>query len=480
MKKNLTKIFSLLLAIFMCQVAFAQQPTISNFRPYDRTGINMFETPKQNSTSKFDGVKIRIGGGFTQQFQSLSHENAALAVSKTFSGVVNSNTNKLYEMTAGFNTAQANLNFDVQLEDGVLLNLTTYLSAKHHNEAWVKGGYIQFDKLAFLGSSLLNDIMDNVTIKVGHMEVNYGDSHFRRSDGGQTMYNPFIENYIVDEFATEIGGEIYYKHNSGLMAMFGMTSGEIKGALDPVASTTVDKDTAKAPAILFKVGYDNVTANMKAEDLRIRLTASGYMKSSGSTNTLFGGDRTGSNYSYAMELARDATNAKPALTAVAFSGRLNPGFTDKINTYMVNLFTSWNNLELFGTFETAAGRSNKEVTDRKMTQIAADLIYRFGKIGYVGGRFNSVTAQLAQFNGLAAADGSVANFRDSKISRIAIAAGWYVTDNVLMKAEYVSQSYTDFYNATDAKGAVLTVDPKTDYRSGGKFNGIVVEAVVGF
>jgi hypothetical protein len=470
MKNNLTKIFSLLLAIFMCQVAFAQQATISNFRPYDRTGVNMFETPKQNSTSKFDGVKVRIGGGFTQQFQSLSHENAAIAVSKTFSGVVNSNTNKLYDMTSGFNTAQANLNFDVLLEDGVLLNLTTYLSAKHHNEAWVKGGYIQFDKLAFLGSSLLNDIMDNVTIKVGHMEVNYGDAHFRRSDGGQTMYNPFIENYIVDAFATEIGGEVYYKHNSGLMAMFGMTSGEIKGALDPVAATAVDKDTAKAPAILFKAGYDSKIG----DDMRLRVTASGYMKSSGSTNTLFGGDRTGSNYSYAMELARDASNAKPALSAVSFSGRLNPGFTDKINAYQVNLFWQMAGLELFGTFETAAGRSNTEVTDRKMTQIAADLIYRFGKVGYVGGRFNTVTANLKQFNGPAATDGSVSQFRDSKIARIAVGAGWFVTDNVLMKGEFVSQTYTDFY------GAALAADDKKDYRSGGKFNGIVVEAVVGF
>ncbi len=474
MKNSITKIFSFLLAIFMVQSAFAQQATISNFRPYDRTGINMFETPKQNATSKFDGVKVRIGGGFTQQFQSLSHENSATSV--TLTAAPTKNGNKLYEMTSGFNTAMANLNFDVQLEDGVLLNLTTYLSAKHHNEAWVKGGYIQFDKLAFLGSSLLNDVMNNVTIKVGHMEINYGDAHFRRSDGGQTMYNPFIENYIVDEFATEIGGEVYYKNN-GFLGMFGMTSGEIKGALDPVYSTTVDKDTAKAPAILFKVGYDNKIG----DDMRLRLTASGYMKSSGSTNTLFGGDRTGSNYSYVMEKAFDANGAKPALTVIAFSGRLNPGFTDKISTYMVNLFWQMGGLELFGTFETAAGRSNKEVTDRKMTQIAADLIYRFGKTGYIGGRFNTVTANLSDFtvynNAVPVTDpnyGTALTFRDSKISRIAIAAGWYVTDNVLMKAEYVSQTYTDFYSAK------LADDDMKDYRSGGKFNGVVVEAVVGF
>lgn len=460
--------FGLMMAASL-YTASAQQATISNFRPYDRTGINVFETPKQNSTSKFDGVKVRIGGGFTQQFQSLTHENSALidTSSKNAAGKVY-NKNKLYEMTSGFNTAQANLNFDVQLEDGVLLNLTTYLSAKHHNEAWVKGGYIQFDKLAFLGQDWLNSIMDNVTIKVGHMEINYGDAHFRRSDGGQTMYNPFIENYIVDEFATEIGGEIYYK-NSGALAMFGMTSGEIKGALDPVYATTVDKDTAKAPAILFKAGWDGKIG----DDMRLRVMGSGYMKSSGSTNTLFGGDRTGSNYSYAMEKAFDATGAKPALTAVSFSGRLNPGFTDKIATYQFNLLWQMSGLELFGTFETASGRSNTEVDDRKMTQLAADLIYRFGKSAYVGARYNSVTAQLKDltvFN----TDGTQKDVRDSKVNRIAIAAGWYVTDNVLMKGEYVSQTYTDFYKAG------LASDPKTDYRSGGKFNGFVVEAVVGF
>ena len=35
------------------------------------------------------------------------------------------------------------------------------------------------------------------------MEVNYGDAHFRRSDGGNTMWNPWIENNIMDEFAAK-------------------------------------------------------------------------------------------------------------------------------------------------------------------------------------------------------------------------------------------------------------------------------------
>ena len=112
----------------------------------------------------------------------------------------------------------ANLFVDIQLADGIQLNVTTYLSTRHHNEAWVKGGYIQFDKLPFKGK-FWNNLMDVTTIKVGHMEVNYGDAHFRRSDGGHALYNPFMESYIMDAYATEIGGEVIVQKN-GLVWMY--------------------------------------------------------------------------------------------------------------------------------------------------------------------------------------------------------------------------------------------------------------------
>ena len=44
----------------------AQQAKIQNWRPYDQSGINVFEAPK-DTTSSFDGLKVRIGAGFKQQ-----------------------------------------------------------------------------------------------------------------------------------------------------------------------------------------------------------------------------------------------------------------------------------------------------------------------------------------------------------------------------------------------------------------------------
>ncbi|MBO9565304.1 MAG: hypothetical protein J7621_21185 [Niastella sp.] len=414
----------------------------SYWRPYSQNGINIFETGKLGDTA-YSGMKVRFGAGFTQQFQNLKHEN------KT--ALNNAGANRLFPLASGFMTAQANLFMDVQLADGIRLNVTTYLSARHHNEAWVKGGYIQFDKLPFKGQ-FWQDLMKIATIKVGHMEINYGDAHFRRSDGGHTLYNPFMESYILDGYATEIGGEIYLQKN-GLFGMLGVTNGMIKGNVDSVNKTVQDDNTARQPSIYLKGGIDkNVGDNM-----RVRLSGSYYHNSSSAASglTLYGGDRTGSNYQNVMEKA-PAGETLPDATKIAFSGRLNPGFSKKVDAIMLNGFFKLAGLELFGTYETAKGRSKTETESRRVNQYAADVVYRFGSNEnlFVGGRYNTVKGKLA----------NIAN--DITVDRYAAAAGWFVTKNVLMKGEYVIQKYKSF--------------PSADYRSGGKFKGYVIEAIVGF
>lgn len=417
--------------------------SIQYFRFYDQRGINVFETTKEAPT--YQGFRVRFGAGFTQQYQAIKHENKGATNFQT--------TNRLYPLQDGFMTAQANLNMDVQLADGIRLNLTTYLSSRHHNEAWVKGGYIQFDKLPFKGK-FWDDLMKITTIKVGHMEVNFGDAHFRRPDGGQTMYSPFMEGLIMDDFATEIGGEIYVQKN-GLIGMLGVTNGMIKGHVDSVFETQYDDDTRRAPSIYFKGGVDK----QLTEKLRLRLTGSYYTNpsSGGSGLTLFGGDRTGSNYQNVMERV-PLGSPNPASTAVAFSGRLNPAFSKKLSALMFNGFVKYSGFELFGTYEIAKGRTKNEVDTRKFNQFAIDGLYRFGSKEnvYVGAKYNTLSGRLA---GAAFTD-------DITVNRTAFAAGWFVTRNILMKGEYVIQNYKDF--------------PTTDFRSSGKFNGVVIEAVVGF
>jgi hypothetical protein len=442
----------LILACIIPIVAIAQNDKEyygrpSYWRPYDQRGINVFETSKVD-TIPYLGPRIRFGTGFTMQFQDLKHSNTALN---------NTTTNRLYPIQRGFMTAQANLFTDVQLADGVHMNVTTYLSTRHHNEAWVKGGYIQIDKLPFLKSKLIDKLMEVATIKVGHMEINYGDAHFRRSDAGQTLYNPFMESYILDAFATEIGGEVYLQKN-GLFGMLGITNGMIKGSVDSAYKTTVDDNIKRSPSIYLKGGIDKSLG----EKLRARVSASYYHNSSSAASglTLYGGDRGGSNYQNVMEVA-PAGSALPASTAIAFSGRVNPNFSKKIDAVMLNGFLKVQGLELFGTYEKSKGRTKNEVDDRKASQLAGDVVYRFGhqENFFIGARYNTAKVELSKI------PSTTGNF-DVTINRTALAAGWFMTKNILMKGEYVIQKYKDF--------------PNTDYRNGGEFKGYVIEAVVGF
>src|SRR5690606_16241105 len=111
---------------------------------------------------------------------------------------------------------------------------------RHHPEFWVKGGYIQIDKLPILGQPQW--FTDNFRVKIGHFQVNYGDQHFRRTDNGNALYNPFVGNYILDAFATEIGAEVYYMNNE-FTAMAGLTNGLISGnILDYSENDNINKN----------------------------------------------------------------------------------------------------------------------------------------------------------------------------------------------------------------------------------------------
>ena len=409
---------------------YAQQPEIQFFRPWDQEGINVFEPSKSATQPAYTGFKIRVGGSFTQEFQALSHEN------DTTGG------NQLYNLGNGFNLAMANLNFDFQIEDGIRVSLENYMSARHHPEFWVKGGYIQVDKLPMFNNT--NWFDDYLRVKIGHFQPNYGDMQFRRNDGGNAMYNPFVENYILDAFSTEIGGEIYVFPVDGLMGMVGITSGFINGNI--AEYDDVDGKSQKTPSVFLKLAYDKQIN----PDLRVRVSGSMYNNPSIQRNTMYAGDRTGSQYYLVMEAA--GASARSNFT----SGRFNPNFRNKVNAIMINPFVKWKGLEIFGAYEMAKGRTFAETDDRTWNQVSGEVIYRFlpREQCYVGARYISATGEP---DGLG---------RDVTIDRTAIAAGWFPTKNLLLKGEYVMQNYTDF--------------PTGNIFADGQFSGFVIQAVVGF
>ncbi|RNC85674.1 MAG: hypothetical protein ED557_02565 [Balneola sp.] len=414
--KQLTAIF--LFALIFVAYGVAQQVTgLQYFIPSGKERINQFESPKTN-TVEFNGLKIYVGGDFALQYQGISQSNSG---------------DSLADIGNNFNLPTANMNIDVQLAPGMRMHLRTYLSSKHHTEAYVKGGYLQVDQLDFIEAGFLSGLMEVLTIKVGMDEFNYGDAHFRRSDNSYAMVNPFVGNYLMDSFSTEPFIEFTVQSN-GIVAVLGATNGRLN---QNVAATDDG-------FVLFgKAGYDSQIN----EDLRIRLTGSFYNSTDkGTRDYLYGGDRAGSRY-YGV------------ITDSDFSGRFNPGFSRSpvggyITAFQINPFVKFQGFEFFGVFEVA---NNGADEGGGFTQLGAEALYRFGadENFYFGGRYNLVTGEETDAS------------ESIDIDRINVGAGWFLTKNVLTKLEFVSQTYGgDGYDGTLYQEA--------------EFSGVVLEAVIAF
>jgi hypothetical protein len=390
-----------------------------------------FEEAKLDG-SDFEKLKVRVGAGFAMQYQGLNHR---------------ADSAELILLGSGINLPTANLVVEADLARGIKVNLETYLSSRHHVEAWVKGGYLLMDELPFFNSTFADKVMEVTTLKIGVMELNYGDAHFRRSDNGRVIQNPFVGNYIMDAFTTAPALEILIRHN-GLLIMGGLNTGSLKPALSGFSASSGEYtgyNMFREMAFHWKAGYDRQVR----DDLRLRATLSGYHCMNHHFGSLYNGDRTGSRYYLVMkQQTNSASDVDPASDHT--SGRWGPGFTDKNNAIMTNLFGKFKGVELFGTFEYTTGTSAFGGTEFTYRQFAVEGLYRFGE--------NEQFYGSARYN-------LAYNQDNESINRIQAGAGWFLTQNILTKVEYVNQNYKDFglYKSADAG-----------------FNGIVVEATISF
>lgn len=439
------------------QVSFGQ---IQNQISRGKDGVNVFDVKKDST--EFKGNSIDLGGAFALQFQALNSFNNQKDVATPYTNY------RLNNLENNLNLPTANMSFGAQLADGVRVNLDLYLASRHHNETWVKGGYLQIDKLDFIKKGFLANFMKYATIKAGQMENNYGDAHFRRSDNGNALMNPFIEGNIMDSFITEPGIEVYY-NRSGFVSMFGVTNSKLNQSVAEIVPTVATEakpntNTTISPSLLVKLGYDK----QLDQDLRVRLTGSLYHCANISSN-LYGSDRAGSRFYGVMSHSAYGTVPLTALVnnfdpmANKDSGRFNPSFGNWSTNIMINPFVKFKGFEFFGTLEFASGGDVKGVdAKRTVKQYIGDVLYRFGanENMYVGARFGTVSGKLAN-----------ADAKAVSINRFESSLGWFMTKNILAKLAYVDQNYKNFTQLTGTT-------PNDLY--GGSFKGLVFEATISF
>src|SRR5690606_2632047 len=104
-----------------------------------------------------------------------------------------------------------------------------------------------------------------------------------------------------------------------------------------------------------------------------------------------------------------------------------------ITAFMFNPFVKYKGLEFFGTLELAKGKTDAETDKRSTTQLAGELVYRFGEKEnfFLGARYNTVDSEELSGD-------------DINIDRFQLGAGLFLTNNILAKVEYVNQEYDGY------------------------------------
>ena len=242
----------------------------------------------------------------------------------------------------------------------------------------------------------------------------------------------------MDAFTTEVGAEVYYRRN-GFIGMLGFSNGKLNQSVEENASGMTG-----GASFLAKLGYDK----QFNEDFRFRLTGSLYNTGYVPNLYLYSADRAGSRYYNVMQ-------AESATSDNFRSGRFAPSFKNSVTAIMFNPFVKYKGLEFFGTVESATGKSTGDTDTRNTMQYAGEVVYRFGQKEniYLGARYNTVDSE--EVGG------------DVNIDRFQVGAGWFMTKNILLKAEYVNQTY-------DGDGFTGGLYDE------GEFKGLMVEAAISF
>jgi predicted porin len=263
----------------------------------------------------------------------------------------------------------------------------------------------------------LEPVLDRVDIKAGHFLVDFGDNKDHRSNNAMVQKNPLVGNFVVDPNIVSIGMQVSSKPNTRLGWLLGVNNG----------TTTEDWSVGRGFAVNGKVFFSPIPSLRASASYMTADQSDNPNKSGGGSQLqMFTGNRSGERYAGVM-----GGGQAP--------GNVFPQGGEKFSAAQVDLTYEATALPI--KFYGHLGRTqDKDINgtgvgtpEETWNYYAADAVYNLTPALYAAARYS--TASTQRLAGRAT---------DGQVNRIQVGGGLWLTRNMLMKLEYVTQKYDGF------------------------------------
>jgi hypothetical protein len=404
---------------------FAPRTTAEYFSPFDIMNPAHIRADMPMQIGSLEDLKLYMGLQSVGRFQALQQQNVFIG------GVQQAG------LDPGIQDPFANLSFLASIPDKLDVYFDLYVASRPHpNTMYAHEGYLLFKQLpAPFEAGPLGQAFNYVNLKVGAFDLDFGDDNYRRSNNARVQRNPLIGNPLIDPNVEELGAELY-SIKGPVYWLIGVGSGTTTEYFDYGSSASFHGKLWAYPL----------------PDLRTSVSA--YHVDLSGTNTanqnsdLYNAGRSGEPFAAVFGGGDDPGSILPGngkdVTAVEgdvtwnhwpFEIYSNVGYTQDSDTNGPTPGTPaerW----LYGTFEP---------------------VYHFTPAIYVAARYSF---------GVANAVHGVET--DGWVDRIEVGGGYWITNSVLSKLEYVYQQYHGFAADTDEVSGV-------DASPNPRFNGVLLE-----
>lgn len=383
---------------------------------------------------RYEELRLYAGLQVESRFQALTQQNAF------------NNGFPLQQLNPGFQRPYGNLNFLATIPHKLDVFIEVYLeSQKHPTYVYAGQGYVLLKALpAPLEHTPLGAVFHFINVKAGAFTIDFGDQNYHRSDNGYVQRNPLIGNALVDPSTEEIGTEVY------------SVKGPVRWLVGVGTGSTGDHfDYGGDPGVHGKIWGDPLPG--------LRLSASAYYADhAGQFNTpffevsgLYASNRTGGIYNAVF-------GGPPQNGFTTQPGQITPMEGLDVSAFQADItWTHWP-IELYSN----AGWTNDSAFRERWLYGQALGVYHITPALYLAAQYSYAIAGAV--NGVDTA---------GWVDRFQVGGGYWITNNMLGKLEYVYEQYNNFGSAfSSAAGPVDGVDANFSPR----FSGVVMEFSFGF